>query len=489
MTSRSKKNLIRTSATLLSVVVLLLLSVFVFLKRSLAPLDGQETLKNLSAPVEISRDDYGIPHISAQNKTDALRALGFVMASERLFQMEMSRHLTQGTLAEVVGDIALPSDKLYRSLAIRQSVEKMLAEQNHPQDLKMQSEMEAFCDGINQYVNTHPLPYEFAILGLHHLQPFTPMNAYIMTGHMAFSFGVALKNDVLMTSLAKKISTNKLHDLQNDRFDSPLKVADAFATLKPLLIAGENFAPAFDGSNAWLLGPQRSSSGKSIFANDPHIGFSHPSVWFEAAIHTPEFEVYGHYLPLIPFAVLGHTRHHAWGFTMSQTDDMDLYRETLDRTHKLVMFKKKWQPYKEWQEIIHVKNNPDVIVPMIETEHGPLLDAAMEEPGLALKWAFHNSHNDPLAALRQMAEAKNIHEFENSLKTGTAPGLNVMYADSENIATWMFGEVALKKNPNSDFILDGASGNDEYLRTLTWEEKPHMINPPSGVIVSANTRP
>lgn len=490
MKQKPKKILVRICYVLF-ILLLAILAAFFFLKRSLAHLDGAASLKNLSAPVKVLRDQYGIPHIYAENKKDALRALGFVMASERLFQMEMSRRMTQGTLSEVVGEVALNSDKLYRSLNLRRSVEEMLAAKKklNAYDQKMFAELEAYCDGINQYMASHPLPYGMTVL---HNQPapFKPIDAYIMTGHMAYSFGVALKNDVLMTSLAKELSAGKFQDLRNDKLSAPLQISKDFKTFQPLMIATENqFAPYFDGSNAWLVGPRRSHSGKSIFANDPHIGFSHPSVWFEAHIHTPEFELYGHYLPMVPYAVLGHTRHHAWGFTMSQTDDMDLYREKLDREKKLVMFNNQWRPYTEWSEVIHIKDQPSVTLQMIETPHGPLLDHVLPENSISLKWAFHSKGNDPITALYKMGEAKTMSEFENALKPGSAPGLNVMYADADNIAWWSFGDYAVKKNPNSDLILDGASGKDEYQRLLTWEEKPHSVNPASGIIVTANSRP
>ncbi|WII71656.1 penicillin acylase family protein [Bdellovibrio sp. 22V] len=459
------------------------------MRNSLAPLDGTLALRGLSAPVTVTRDTYGIPHLKAQNKLDALRALGFVMASERLFQMELSRRMVRGELSEVFGNLALKSDKLYRSLMLEKSVERMLAYEKEQGrfDEKMWTEMEAYFDGVNQYIESQPRPFELQLVGIKP-KPFTPMDAYIMTGHMAYSFGIALKADPVMTKLAGQLSEEAFQALRNDPLKSPLKIASL--SIPPFEFSTEGlFAPVFDGSNAWLVSPKRSQSGKSIFANDPHIGYSHPAVWMEAHIQTPEFELYGHYLPLVPFAILGHSRQLAWGFTMSLADDMDLYREILDKEKKTALFKNSPTPYQEWKEVIKVKNEGDVVLNVIETSHGPLMDEVLEEKNLALKWAFHRRENNPMKALRAMGAAKNIKEFEAALQYGTAPGLNVMYADAENIAWWMFGDVAIKKNPNSDLILNGASGEDEYERTLAWQEKPHLVNPPSGIIVTANSRP
>lgn len=469
-----------------------LLGIFVFLRSSLAPLDGKLKLQNLTQPVRVVRDDFGIPHIYAANRLDSFRALGFVMASERLFQMELSRRMTQGQLSEIFGEVALPSDKLYRSLALRRASERMIAyeKQQGLFDQDLWQELEAFCDGINQYVQTQSLPYEFTLLRFQP-RPFEPLDAYILTGHMAYSFGIALKADPLMTELAKTLPRNLFQELRNDRLTAPLKISqNVFINLSPLqMLADGSFYPFFEGSNAWLVAPHRSSSGKSIFANDPHIGYSSPSVWFEAHLKTPEFELYGHHLSLIPYGVLGHSPRHAWGFTMSMGDDMDLYRETLNRENKTVLYKNKWQPYQEWQEVIQVKNAPDVVLNLIETPHGPLMDEVLSQKDLALKWAYHRPENNPMKSLRGMGAATNKKSFEDALKFATAPGLNVMYADADNIAWWMVGDLAVKANPHSDMILDGASGKDEYLGILSWEDKPHIVNPPSGIIVTANSRP
>lgn len=478
---------------LLGLVVLLVLSslgIYFFMRTSLAPLDGTVKIQNLSHPVKVTRDTYGIPHIYAANKLDALRALGFVIASERLFQLEVSRRLTQGELSEVLGDVTLKLDTLYRSLMLKRSVERMIAwEKSHGTfDEKIWAEMEAYCDGINQYVATRPLPYEMKLLGITP-RPFTPLDAYIMTGHMAYGFSIALKAESVMSQLATKLPEAQFQNLRNDVLKAPFKVSENSNVKMFADLAKQNYFPAFEGSNAWLVSPRRSQSGKSIFSNDPHIGFSSPAVWFEAHLETPEFEIYGHFLPLVPFPVLGHNHHHAWGFTMALNDDMDLYRETLDREKKTVLYKNKPVPYEEWKEVIKVKNQPDVVLNFIETPHGPLMDETLSEKSLALKWAFHRPENDTMKALYSMSEAKDIKSFEAGLQYATAPGLNVMYADAENIAWWMFGDIVVKKNPNSDMLLDGSRGNDEYERILSWNEKPHSVNPPEGVIVSANSRP
>lgn len=464
---------------------------YFFMQKSLPPMEGKLALSGLKSPVSVIRDQYGIPHIKATTKVDALRALGFVMASERLFQMELSRRMTQGTLSEVFGELALKSDKLYRSLMLRRAVERMIEKEKQEGrfDQKMWDEMQAYFDGVNEYIKTQPLPYDLQIVGIKP-EPFTPWDAYIMTGHMAYSFGIALKADPLMTEFAKQLPEEAFQALRNDPLKAPLKISSWSEMVAPFVLPTEDlFAGSFEGSNAWLISSERSQSGKSLFANDPHIGFSHPATWVEAHLQTPDFELYGHYLPLVPFAILGHNRHHAWGFTMSLADDMDLYAETLNKEKKTAVFAGKEVPYQEWTEVIKIKGESDLTLNMIETPHGPIMDETLERKDLALKWAYHRPENNPMKALYEMAESHDLAAFEKALQYGTAPGLNVMYADADNIAWWIFGDIAVKQNPNSDMILDGASGKDEYIRTLPWQEKPHQVNPPSGIIVTANSRP
>lgn len=483
------KNLKKIGYGLVALVLVLGVAVYVHLNRSLPVLDGTLKIQNLSKPVTVVRDDYGIPHIYAENRLDAFRALGFTQAGDRLFQMEMAKRMTQGTLSEIVGAIALNSDTLYRTLHLKKSAQEVL-EQEKAANTPLWQEMLAYSDGVNQYARTQTLPYEFDILGFKPSE-FTPLDAYTIIGHVGFSFGIALSADTAMSALSQELSLSEFQALRNDMIPmaSTPSQASQFSVRDFFISMNYSFFAAFEGSNAWLISKDRSTSGASLFANDPHIGFTSPAVWYEAHLKTPDSEIYGHFLPAVPFPVLGHTPHHAWGFTMSLADDIDLYEEKIDRTEKTVIFKKQPVPYSSWEETIQVKNESPKTLTIIETPHGPLLNNILDNRDLSLKWAFHREGNHPLAALRQMALSEDMETFKQALQKATAPGLNVMYADKENIAWWIFGDMAVKQNPHSDLILNGSSGDDEYIRLLSLDEKPHSVNPASGVIVSANARP
>lgn len=481
-----------------------------FVKGSLAPMDGELRLKNLSSTVTVTRDKYGIPHISAKTTNDAYRALGFVMASERLFQMEMQRRVANGELSELFGPKMLDTDKLFRTLGLRHSMAQMIDKkiQNKTLDTKMWGELEAFYDGVNQYQFTQKLPIEFSLLGIKP-RVFSALDGYAFIGLMSFSFGVATSGEPLMTKLQARIGAELTDELRNELAPvdvNKVKKNNESAIKNKRVVEGESRYPVskilanleqgftlFEGSNGWIVSGKRSASGFPILANDPHISYSHPGVWFEAHIKAGDYETYGHFLSVLPFPVLSHNLERAWGLTMSLVDDMDLYREKLNPKYKSYQFKDKQIAYRERLEVINIKGEKPVEILILSTQHGPIMDEVFTHPddkSLALKWAFHSIDNDPLYALYKMGRAKNMQEFKAGVALGKAPGLNVLYADKSNIAWWMFGEVAKKSsNLATDFILDGSSGHDEYIGVLSFEEKPHAENPASGIIISANSRP
>jgi penicillin amidase len=479
--------------SILSLFIVIGLTFYLYLKMSVPQMDGTKTLPSLLKKVEIYRDQAGIPHIYAQNNIDAFYSLGYLMASERLFQMEISRRVANGELAEIVGEKGLQSDKMFRSLKLRKSMQEMLL--NKKIDSKMQSEYEAFYAGVNYFQETHLSPIEFKILNITP-RPFSILDAYSFVGFMSFNFAIALSQDPLFSHLEKRLGPELVDDMRVEKINSPkknlmtLEKSNFDHTDIPELISFlERGFPLFEGSNGWLLSKKRMENNENLLANDPHIAYPHPGIWFEAHLHTPEFETYGHFLPLIPFPILSHNKNKAWGLTMTLTDDMDLYKEELIGMDKY-KFKGQLLPLKKSHEIIKVKGNKDYEFELSETHHGPILSQVLKEPDLAIKWAFHDSNNDPISTLFQMTEANSMAEFKAAVATGVAPGLNILYADKDNIAWWMFGKISLKADAaRTDFILDGSSGKDEPTGDLKFEDKPHLENPENGVIVSANSRP
>lgn len=487
---------------ILAIILLIIFSGWIYV-RSLTPqMSGEVSIKGLTEKVEVLRDENGIPHISAKNNRDAFRVLGYVMASERLFQMEVSRRLAQGELAELFGIRALPTDKIFRNLGLKSRSQKSIDRHmsNNSYDPEMLAELTAYYEGVNEFVSTGSMPLEFTILGVRP-KPFSLVDGQSFVGLMGFSFGIAVMTEPLLTKLVTRIGGDLTEDLRNEKIPAGETAVvnngndKIHQTVLEVISYLENGFPLFEGSNGWLLSGSRTKSGFPILANDPHIAYSHPGIWFEAHIKTPTYETYGHFLSLIPFPVLSHNKERAWGLTMSLNDDMDLYRESIDPKKETYKFKGKDLPLTKTIEIIKVKKEKDVELTVYETHHGPVIDYAFgdansNEKSLSLQWAFYHPDNDPIASVFKMGRAKNIEEFKEAVSTGKAPGLNILYADKKNIGWWMFGEVWKKrKGIKTDFILNGENGQDEILGSLNFDEKPHLVNPATGVIVSANTRP
>ncbi len=280
---------------------------YAFMCSRVPQMDGELGLKALGAPVEVLRDSNGIAHIEAQNNRDAFRTLGYIMASERLFQMEISRRLAQGELAEVFGEKALQSDKLFRNLGLKSQSQKIIEKKIKDKtfDPDMLAEVEAYYDGVNQFIATGPMPIEFLLLGITP-RPFSMVDGQSFIGLMAFSFGVAIMTEPLLTKLVTRIGGDLTADLRNEKI--PI-IESAVVKNKKFIIHEnvlkilndlENGFPLFEGSNGWLLSGNRSTSGFPILSNDPHISYSQPGIWFEAHLKTPTFETYGHFLSLIP---------------------------------------------------------------------------------------------------------------------------------------------------------------------------------------------
>ncbi len=497
-----KKTILISFFALIIILVLVAAAGYSFFQSRVPKLSGQIELKGLSTKVTVIRDSFGIPHIEAGSNVDAYRVLGYIMASERLFQMEMQRRMASGELSEVFGDKTLEVDKLFRTLGMKFHSEKQVKErlqQNlfHPE---MIAEANAFFDGVNQFQNSGPLPVEFTLLGLKP-RPFTLADAQAFIGVMSYSFGTATFQDPLFTKMRNRLGSDLVEELRSGGFHQSKKetrtvfqhsphIEKIYDTLESL----QGAFTLFEGSNGWIVSGERSESGHPLLASDPHISYSHPGVWFEAHIKTPTFENYGHYLAIVPFAVQGHNREKGWGFTMSLTDDMDLYAEKVDWGNRSYSFKGRTYPLETRKEIIKVKGQEDVEIFVHSTGHGPLLKNGILEGDISLKWSyldsFKTTSKDLVSVLFGIGRAQTMSEMKEAIADGKAPGLNILYADKKNIGWWMFGDVILrKKDLKSDFILDGASGEDEPLGLMKFEDKPHLENPVDGIIVSANSRP
>lgn len=467
--------------------------------------EGEIRLPQLSALVTIAYDERGVPHIQAQNEIDAYRALGYVHAQDRLFQMEMARRLARGELSEILGDKLLATDKLFRTLGINERAIAMAAQLDSQQPATQA--LLAYLDGVNHYQATHPAPLEFGILGIPQ-RPFTSQDTFAVTGYLAYSFGMAFRTDPLFSTIRDKLGAEYLEifDSRSNEVAHPLSLLSQKSTSTSDIpntsntssiphffdiadIANMVGLPMMEGSNAWVVSGQRSASGKPLLAGDPHIAFSTPAIWYEAHISTPDYQLYGHYQPLNPMALLGHNSEFGWSLTMFENDDMDLIAEKTDAAHpNQVQIKGTWFTLTSRQEIIKVKGQEDVTFTVHRSPHGAIVS---EKPTTALWWAFTETENPILQAFYELNRSNTRDKARAAAEKIHAPGLNIVWANTAgDIAWWAAAKLPIRPvgvNPN--FVLDGSTHQADKLGFYPFSQNPQEENPAQGYIVSANHRP
>ncbi|POY40466.1 penicillin acylase family protein [Flavobacterium alvei] len=495
------KTLKKILLSIIAMFVILVLVSIGFYFYSKPTYEGEQKLKNIKNETTVYFDDFGVPHIYANSQKDAMTALGYVHAQDRLWQMELLRRIAPGRLSEMFGSKLLKTDRFFAGLGIDENSEKAIA--NLDKNSEAYQLAMAYLDGINQYMEEGKTPIEFQILGLKK-DKFTLRDVYNIFGYMSFSFAMAQKTDPLLTDIRDKLGSEYLKDFGLDgslgitqikNFDGKaIEYAKISKSVASLL--DNSPVPAFIGSNSWVIAPQKTKNGKVLFANDPHIAFSQPCTWYEAHIVVPDYEMYGYYLAGTPFPLLAHNRNYAFGLTMFENDDLDLFQEE-DNPKNKNQYKTAngFQNYTIRKESIKIKDSSDVVLEVRETQHGPimndLLDGIKGTKAVAMSWIYTQQKNQILEAVYSLSHSENLNDFRKGVSLIAAPGLNIMYGDAKgNIAWNTSGKLyKLDKSINPNFILNGTNGIDDKKEFLDFSKNPHAINPSWNYIYSANNQP
>ncbi|MEN8118784.1 MAG: penicillin acylase family protein [Bacteroidota bacterium] len=487
---------------LVLIIIGLIIGSYIYLQTQKPDYDGELNLQGLHDKVEVYFDEWGIPHIYALNQHDAYMALGYVHAQERLFQMEMMRRVASGRLAEILGKDLVETDKFFRALGLKKAAqESAKADFESTNDITISAK--AYLDGVNQYIKTGSLPVEFLLIGIPK-EEFKLEDMYMIAGYMAYTFEAAFKIDPLMTKIQNKLGDKYLKDFALDyvagteKIPVHYKIDSSLAFTHKINEILDNLpVPLLVGSNSWVISPEKSKSGKVIFSNDTHIGYAQPSVWYEAHMEYPGFSMYGNHLAGIPFALLGHNRHSAWGLTMFENDDLDMFREKLNPENpNQVWFKDHWEDLKIMDDKIKVKNGEDVDFQLKISRHGPIMNDLLgtmdkNESPVAVWWTYPQFKSRLLEAFYLINHSTKMDDVANAASLIHAPGLNVMYGDAEgNIAWWAAAKLVKRpEHVQGKLILDGSSGKDEFLGFYDFKDNPQSVNPPEGFVYSANNQP
>ena len=494
-------NFIKKTLIFLVVLILFIASAGWLYSKTLHPVyNGEIKIKNTTEDVTVYFDDIGVPHINAQNQKDAYLALGYVHAQDRLWQMELVRRIAAGRLSEILGKELLSVDQFFSGLGIEEAANKTIASLDKSSQAYILTQ--AYLDGVNQFIKNGKTPLEFILLGLEK-EKYTIKDIYNVFGYMSFSFAVAHKTDPLLTEIKEKLGAPYLSELLGfagenltvNKTSIPEKINASISRAVSSIMDDLPVSP-FIGSNSWVIAPEKTKNGKVIFANDPHIGFSQPSVWYQNHIKTPDFEIYGFNIALMPFPLMGHNRAYAYGMTILANDDLNFYIEE-DNPENSLEYKTidGYEKYQLVDKTIHVKNAIDTNFQVKVSRHGPIMNGlikhVIDERPIAMNWIYTQLPNEMLEVSYGISHANSMRDFKKSVAKIHAPGLNVMYGDAKDNIGWFSSAklYQLRDGLSSKTYLNGASGNDEIIEYLPFEENPQAINPTWKYVYSANNQP
>ena len=480
------------------ILILVIVSAWLYSKYLQPKYEGELEIKNLSEKVTVHFDDYGVPHISANNQKDAYIALGYLHAQERLWQMELIRRIAPGRLSEIFGKDLLKTDRFFSGLGIEEAAEIAISKLDNTSEAYILTQK--YLDGINQFIEDGKSPLEFTLVGVKK-EKYTIKDVYNVFGYMAFSFAVAHKTDPLLTEIKEKLGEPYFNELMSTYSENLTVLKTDVSPIKANLSQAVNDimetlpVSTFIGSNSWVIGAEKTKNGKVIFANDPHIGFSQPSVWYQNHIKTPDFEIYGFNIALMPFPLLGHNKKMAYGLTMLANDDLNFYIEENNPANSLeYKTKDGFQKYNLIEKTIKIKDAADTTFTVKVSKHGPIMNGLVEhiedKRPIAMHWIYTQLENETLDIAFGMSHSKSLFEFKKAAEKIHAPGLNVMYGDSENNIAWFASAklYQLREGLSSRMYLNSASGEDEIVEYLSFDENPKAINPIINYVYSANNQ-
>lgn len=461
---------------------------------------GSATIASLSGHVSVIRDRHSVPHIFADTQHDAYRALGYVHAQDRFFQMELARRTAAGRLSEIVGPFGLRGDRFMRTLGIYRLAEASVASLSP----EARAALDAYVEGVNAWLADPDTqrPAELIVLGVTP-EPWRAADSAAWVRLMALLLSGDWRTEILKAQLSETLSPEQLRDLWPDEPEgAPTTMAISPGVQKQLAALASSIPDIFpeaSASNEWIVAGARSASGKPLLANDPHLGLTAPGMWHLARIVTPDFKASGAAIPGQPFFMVGQNGYLSWGLTTTHADTQDLFVEQLhpdDPGQYLtptgsLAFETRIEDIK-----IRGRATPERLV-VRSTRHGPVISdissTSAEVAGsgavIALSFAALREDDQTANAIFGMNTAKAVSEFLEALRDFHAPMQNVAYAHTDG----SFGFVAAGRLP----IRPGGPGNvphEGWTRDNDWagfvpfDDLPQMHNPESGVVINANNR-
>ncbi len=484
--------------------------------RSLPVLDGTVQIAGLSAPVQVTRDVQGVPHITAGSRHDLLLAQGYVTAQDRLWQMDALRRFAGGSLAEIFGPSFLVSDLAQRQLLLG-PVAARAASLLSADD---RADLEAYAAGVNAYIESHRkhLPIEFRVLR-YSPTPWTPADSLLLGLHMDAILTNFWPYELQRERVTAKLGPELAADLypstswrdhppgseaaetepppdpddpdNDDGMQRTFLPQPSQPTVAELAARVKAWSPelTMPGSNNWAVSGAHTVSGKPLLSNDMHLPVQMPNLWYEAQLKGPDLDVVGFTLPGTPYVIVGHNQRIAWGFTNLGADVQDLYIETFNDKGEYKA-PEGWRKASSVLEVVRVKGAKDVKLAIPLTRHGPIVSGSApgEKRKLALDWTVYDPKGVPIS-FRALNQAQNWEQFREALSHFPGPAQNVVYADVDgHIGYQAAGFIPMRKSGDGSVPVPGDTDDHEWTGHIPFDQMPRVFDPPSGIIATANGR-
>ncbi|MGZ5305717.1 MAG: penicillin acylase family protein [Actinomycetota bacterium] len=463
---------------------------------SLLPEAGELTAPGLSEPVEVLRDRWGVPYISAASLDDLWFAQGFVTAGERLFQMDLLLRAASGRLSEVFADRTLADDRFARTIGFTRTGAKLAA----GWDDVSRAMHARFREGCAAWIARMPAPpVEYSLLDMSPDLPTDDAGTWAAAfAYLAWGLSGNWDKELLRAAIAERLGPEAVRTLLPPLPADPASIP-AGALGGRLL--DELPRPRGEGSNDWVLAGSRTSTGKPLLANDPHLLAVQPGAWIEMHLRAPGYEARGVALTFSPGILLGTTAHHSWGVTNVTGDVQDLYLEHLNDDRTAAEHAGAWEPLTIHREQIHVRGAAEpVVVEVRETRHGPIIETATmgdmhteyiplpSTETYALRWTGFECGIRPSLVL-DAARATSFEEFRRATWGVECPGQNFVYADVDGtIGYQCTGRFPFRSAGDGTAPVPGWTGDHEWDGWIPFDELPWAIDPERGYLVTANDR-
>ena len=490
--------------SLLGLIILAVIAGFILLtdiKRGAIPnYDGEQIVEGLAKDVTVYTDERGMPHIYAENEHDLYYAVGYIMARERLWQMDLIRRATTGRLSEIFGKDYVQTDLFLRSLDMTTKSKMILS----AEDSMIIESIQAYADGVNTYVNAagNKLPPEFRILG-YKPEPWKLEDIANIIGYMGWDLASNnLSADIFNYRFVQKLGAEKAGELIPDwkavkssvftdfkLGEDKLKEALTFiASMDKLKALGIH---SFSGSNNWAVSGRRTETGKPILSNDMHLELTSPGIWIQMHQVIPgKLNVTGVAVPGEPFIVTGHNEKIAWGLTNLMVDDIDLYSEKINPDNEnQYFFNDEWKNMEVRKEIIRIKGGDEDTLLIRFTHRGPVISGFRDinDAVLSMRWSGYDQ-SDEIKAVYLLDRASTWEEFRSAISHFNSISQNFAYADiNGNIGINTGGGIPVRKG-NGSIIREGVTDEFDWKGYVPFDQLPSSYNPENGYVSSANNK-